>query len=234
MKKYRCIAMGVLICSSMWSKAQSSNDFGIWSNIEIEKKINKKWSMNGEVELRTRENSSEIGRWGLALGGDYSIVKGVKAGAAYQFIYFHDIEYSDFQPRHRFICYLQGRKKWGNFSFSLRERVQVTTKDDSDRIKASGKTDTYKMNPEWSWRNKIKVAYDIPACKFTPSVAFESFYQLNNPDGNSFDGLRYTVSLAYKLSKKHAFDLFGLLDKEINVNNPTNRYILGVGYAYKL
>jgi len=89
--------------------AQSSDDFGIWTNIEIEKKINKKWTLDGEVEFRTRDNSSEINRWGLKLGGNYSIIKEIKVGLAYQFIYFHDIKYSDFQPRHRFIGFFQGK-----------------------------------------------------------------------------------------------------------------------------
>ncbi|MBF0647371.1 DUF2490 domain-containing protein [Dysgonomonas sp. GY75] len=221
-----------LLLSALTAKAQPSSDFGVWSSIEINKKFNKKWSVNGEAELRTGENSSEIGRWGLKVGGDYNVIKEVKVGLAYQFLYFHDIEYWDFQPRHRFIGFLQGRKKWGNFSFLLRERFQMTTKDDSDRIKASGKIDTYKMDSEWSWRNRIKVSYDIPNCKFAPSVSFESFYQLNNPDGNEFDGLRYTLSVAYKLNKKHSFDLSGIFDKEINVKNPVDRYILNVGYAY--
>lgn len=232
MAKYRLFIFVFLWFSVMTATGQSSSDFGIWSTIEIQKKLNKKWSMNGEAELRTRENSSEIGRWGLKIGGDYTIIKEIKVGLAYQFLYFHDIEYWDFQSRHRFIGFLQGRKKWGNFAFSLRERFQMTTKDDSDRIKDSGKVDTYKIDPEWSWRNRIKVIYDIPESKFSPSFSFESFYQLNNPDGNEFDGLRYTLSVAYRLNKQHTFDVSGIFDKEINVNNPVDRYILSVGYSY--
>lgn len=233
MKKYIFVILaGILTCTSQSTKAQSSDDFGIWSTIEVEKKLNKKWAINGELELRTRENTSEVGRWGMKLGGEYAFIKEIKAGLAYQFLYFHDIEYWDFQPRHRFISYLQGKKKWGNIVFTLRERIQVTTKDDSDRIKASGKIDTYKIAPEWSWRSKIKIAYDIPNSKITPSFSFESFHQLNNDEGNKFDGLRYTLSLAYKLQKKHVFDLSGLFDKEINVKNPSDRYVLGIGYSY--
>ncbi|MCD7973758.1 MAG: DUF2490 domain-containing protein [Candidatus Azobacteroides sp.] len=209
-----------------------SDDFGIWTSIEVDKKLNKKWNLNGEFELRTRDNTSEVARWGAKVGADYSFIKGLKVGAAYQFLYFHDIKYWDFQPRHRFIGYVQGRQKVGRFTFSLRERFQVTHKDDSDRIKANGKKDTYKINPEWSWRNRIKASYDIPKCKLTPSFSFESFFQLNNPDGNEFDGLRYTLSLTYKLDKKHSFDLSGIYDKEINVKNPENRCVLGIGYAY--
>ncbi|NDW19789.1 DUF2490 domain-containing protein [Dysgonomonas sp. 216] len=232
MKKFSALICLLLLAPTISEVQASDNDFGVWTNIEVEKKLIKGWAVNGELDFRTKENSSEVGRWGLKLGTDYSIIKGLKIGAAYQFIYFHDIKYWDFQPRHRFIGYLQGRQKLGNFVFSLRERFQFTEKDDSDRIKKNGKKDKYKINPEWSWRNRMKIAYDIPKCKFTPSFAFESFYQLNNSDGNEFDGLRYTLSLAYKLNKKQTFDLSGILDKEVNVKNAVDTYVISVGYSY--
>ncbi len=210
----------------------SNDDFGIWTYIEVEKKINKKFSVNGELELRTKDNSEEIARWGLKLGGDYTVIKGLKVGAAYQYLHFHDTKYWNFQPRHRFIMYAQGRYKWNRFVFSLRERVQVTTKDENERIKSNGKKDRYKINPAWVWRNRVKVAYDIPKCKVTPSFSFESFYQLNNPDGNQFDGLRYTLSLNYKLNKKNSFELFGVHDRDVNVKNEEYRYVLGAGYTF--
>ena len=37
-------------------KAQSS-DFGIWSAVGVEKKINKKWNVGAETEFRTRNDS---------------------------------------------------------------------------------------------------------------------------------------------------------------------------------
>jgi hypothetical protein len=226
------IASGLIFSTAISVKAQSSNDFGIWSNLEVEKKIYPKWAVSGEVEFRSEDHSSVVDRWSIKLGSDYKIMKELKAGIAYQFLYFHDLKYSDFQPRHRAIGYIQGKKKLGNISISLRERFQVTTKDESDRIKANGNTDTYKINPEWCWRNKASFAYSIPDCKFEPSVSFESFYQLNNPEGNTFDDLRYVLSLAYKANKSHTLSISGILDKTIHVEDPVNMYILNVGYSY--
>lgn len=208
-----------------------SDDFGVWSSVEIAKKM-KKFELNGEIEFRMRDNVQNIARISAKAGAEYSIFKPLKIGIAYQYIHFNDIEYSDFQPRNRIIGYLQGKQKWGRFSFTLRERIQFTIKDESDRIKKSGKIDNYKINPEWTWRNRLKIAYDIPKSKFSPAVSVESFYQLNNPDGNVFEGLRYTVSGAYKINKKQSVELFGLYDNEFNVNNPENKYVIGVSYAY--
>jgi hypothetical protein len=210
----------------------AQTDFGIWTSAEIEKKLSTKWSLNGELELRTIENSGEINRIGLKFGGDYSIVRNLKVGAAYQFIRFHDLEYEDYQPRHRFIAFLQGKRKWNNFAFTLRERFQGTTKDESDRIKASGKIDDYKINPEWEWRNRLKMAYDIPQCRFTPSVSVESFYQLNNPDGNRFDCIRSIAGIAYRLDRKSSIELSAIYNREINVEKPQHKLVVEINYAY--
>ncbi len=215
------------------AKAQTTNDFGIWSSIALSKDLNKKLTLSGELENRTQDNSSQISRWGAQLGAEYKVVKPLSIGFAYQFQYYHDMKYYDFQPRNRFIGYLQGKHKWNNFLFSLRERFQFTTKDESDRIKSSGKIDTYNINPEWIWRNRLKVAYNIPNCRFTPSFSFESFYELNNPDGNQFSGLRYTLGVEYKINKRNFLELSGIYDKEINTDEPTNRCVLSIGYSYK-
>lgn len=208
-----------------------NDDFGIWSSVEITKKL-KKIELNGEFEFRMRDNLQNIARVSGKVGVEYRIIKPLKVGVAYQYVHFYDVEYSDYQPRNRFIAYLQGRQKWGNFTLSLRERIQITTKDESDRIKGSGKIDTYKMNPDWVWRNRMKIAYDIPKSRITPAVSVESFYQLNNPDGNVCEGMRYTLSGTYKINKTQSVELFGLYDREMNVNNPENRYVVGAGYMY--
>lgn len=224
-----------LLCVSQNTRAQkqTDDDFCVWTSIEVEKSLGKRWSVNAEAEFRTRENSSQVARWGLKLGGDYSIIKKyLKVGAAYQFQYFHDLKYSDFQPRHRFIAYAQGKIKVARFTFALRERFQVTYKDDSDRIKSSGKIDTYKIDPEWTWRNRLKISYDIRNCKFTPSVSFETFYDLNNPDGNDFSSLRYSVGVSYKINKQHSVELSGILDHGINSSDAMDRYIASVSYSF--
>lgn len=229
-KKSVLSAIGLLLALSTMAQ---TNDFGVWASVDATKDISKKWRVTGELENRTRDNSSQVGRWGAQVGTEYKIWKLVSVGLAYQFQYYHDMKYSDFQSRSRFIGFLQGKYKWNNFSLGLRERFQVTTKDESDRIKSSGKTDTYRINPEWVWRNRLKLDYDIPSSKFTPSFSFESFYQLNNPDGNQFDGLRYTLSLGYNINKQHSIDLSGIYDREINTDEPANRQVLGIGYSFK-
>lgn len=208
-----------------------TDDFGIRTSLGVEKKLGK-WDLAAEAELRTQENAKQMNRWSLGIEPSLNITKWLKVGAAYEFIYYNDVRYSDYQPRHRGYLFTQGKYEWGRFTFSLRERFQVTKKDDSDRIKNNGNINIYRINPEWTWRNRIKAAYNIPKFPLKPAFSFETFYQLNNTDGNTFNKLRYTLSFSYKLTKHHQFEAYGLLDKDINVTNPGNLYILGVGYNF--
>ncbi len=221
--------------------AQTEN-FGTWSTIGIEKKINK-WDLSAETELRTIYNVRLIDRWSLGVSADYNILKLFKIGLGYQII--NSLDYKEdnngnmingyytkyYFIRNRYNLSATGKIKWNDFSFSLRERVQVTQKE--NRIKTEDSLiDEYKINPEWSWRNKFQMSYNIPNFKITPSFSVETFYQLNNPDGNTFDNLRYILSLGYKHKKNNLFELYGVLNTELNSDDALGKYILGLSYKY--
>lgn len=229
MKRRFCFLF--IFLSAFLSSQAQTNDFGIWTSVGAEKELGK-WNFSGEAELRTKENSTNIDRLSIGLSADYQLFKPIKIGGGYEFIYFNDTEYLDFQPRHRANLFIQGKQKFGDFTFSLRERVQVTAKDVSDRLKESGKIDNYKVNPEYMWRNKLKVSYNIPHFPINPAFSVESFYTLNNPDGNTFEQLRYSLSLNYKLSKHHSFEVYGLYDQEFDSEDAIQPYVLGVGYKF--
>ncbi|WP_423126767.1 DUF2490 domain-containing protein [Gaoshiqia sp. Z1-71] len=205
------------------SSYAQSHDFGAWFTAGAEKKI-KNWSFYLGEELRTMQQSGTIERLKTDLDIQYKLSKTFKLGASYQFIYFHDVENDDYQPRNRYNFFVQGKKGWNRFTFSLRERLQSTWKDETVR--------DYKMNPKNSWRNRLEMEYNIPKSPLTPSFLVETFYQLNNPDGNRFDKIRYKLAGAYKLNKRNRLELFGAFDKEINVKNPVQRFVLGLEYKY--
>jgi hypothetical protein len=213
------------------SHAQT-NDFGIWTSAGIEKQAGR-WNLQADAEVRTQDNSARIDRWSLGLSSEYKLAKPLSLGLAYQFIEFHDVDYADYQPRHRFTMYITGRQRFGDFTFTLRERIQLTTKDESDRIKSNGEINTYAIDPDLVWRNRIKLTWNVPRFPVNPSVSFETFYQLNNPDGNSLVDLRTMLAFRYKLSKAHSIEIYGLYDREINIADPVTRMVAGLSYVYK-
>lgn len=206
------------------------DSYGIWTSITAEKKI-KKWELSSTAELRAINLYSDIKRWSIDADASYSLLKHIDLGFNYKYMYFHDFKYDDFQSRSRFSAYTQGDFKINRFKFSIRELVQTTIKDISDRIKADGSLDTYKMNPEWYWRNRIKIAYNFRHSRFTPGLSAETYFPLNNQDGNKFDEIRYKVSLNYRLSKKQSIEMFGLMGRQLNTTSPNCKYAGGVNYS---
>jgi len=202
-----------------------TKDFGAWVGFEMEKEVND-WTVSLGEEMRTMDELSNFLGSYTSIGIDYKPWKNLKFGTSYQFIIFNDTEYDDIQPRHRLNLFTTGKLKWNHFTLSLRERMQMTFKDESER--------DYKMNPKTRWRNRFEIKYDIPKSKFTPAFSVESYYQLNNPDGNKFDKIRYKLAGAYKISKRNNVELYTQFDREINVKNPVDRTILGFQYTLKL
>lgn len=219
---------GLLMIISITSFAQDEK-FDVWSTIRLQKKWYR-WDFSAETELRSSGFYQHTDRLSLQGEACYDVKKWLKAGALYQVINFYDSKYDDYQLRNRFGAYVQGKKKWGGFTFSLQEQLQLTTKDESDRIKNNGETDTYKVNPSVVWLNKLKMKYHFTDCPLTPAFSAETFYQLNDPDGNTFTKIRYTLSLDYTFARRHHFEISGKLDNKLD--NPENKYILGIGYTF--
>ncbi len=212
--------------------AQNSTT-GVWSTATIEYGY-KKWDFGGELEFRGRGIYDTLYRMSFQPEVSYAIIKPLEIGFSYTLINFYDAKYDDYQIRNRFTPFIQGKLKADRFSFSLREKYEITYKDESDRIKKNGKIDTYKLNPEKVWRNKLKIDYNIPGVKLEPFVSAESFYQLNNPDGNRFEKIRYVVGLEYKFNKHHSIDISGILNHTIDKDEPGKEYILGIGYNFDI
>lgn len=215
-----------------------NESYGTWTSIGVEKEY-KKWDFGAETELRTIYYARLIERWSLGVNADYSLFKQLKVGAGYQLI--NSLVYDETKPdryvknyffRNRFNVSATGKIKINDFTVTLRERLQLTQKE--DRLQADGLIDDYKMNPELTWRNRLQLAYNIPNFKITPSFSVESFYALNNPDGNNFDNLRYLLAFDYKLNKRNVVELYGVMNSSLTSEDATGKYILGISYTYTL
>lgn len=229
-KKYIAVLVLFLVCAGAYAQNES---YGIWTNAVAEYG-KKKWDFAAELEFRNRGLYDTLYRTSFQPEFAYAIIKPLEIGFSYTIMSFYDAKYDDNQVRHRVTPFIQGKLKAGRFGFSLREKYEVTYKDESDRVKESGKIDTYKMNPEKAWRNKLKVNYDIPGIKLEPFVSAETFYQLNNPDGNRLEKIRYILGLEYKINKHHSVDISGILNHTVDKDEPGKEYIIGIGYKFDI
>ncbi len=227
----------IVMVATLLLNAQESEPGGIWTSVSLEKDITKKWSVGSELEYRTTGLSWERNRYSAQVGTDYELFKNFKLGASYSWVNVDDdYKWSDdsvrtdyYQNRHKVNVQGIWKYKSGNIAFQFRERAQASFKDDSDRIKSNGKINENRINPEYVWRNRIKISYDKKKMPWTPYLSFESYYLLNDPDpirfynsaataynerSSYFSKIRYTLGLEYKINKQHAVELFGMYAHE--------------------
>ncbi|MDD5571339.1 MAG: DUF2490 domain-containing protein [Bacteroidales bacterium] len=205
------------------STAQS-NDAQLWTSLTVEKKLSQTISVNFSEELRLCNNISEIDQFFSDAGIDYKISKPWHISANYRFTNKMQIN-NTFSKRHRYYFDLSYRNKINNLSFNIRTRFQSQYADVSS-------SETGKI-PEYYSRNKLTLKLDLNK-KYTPYISAEMFFQLNNPEGNNIDNMRYTAGIEYEFNKKSSLDIFYMIQQEYNVTNPETDFVIGVGYGFKL
>ena len=245
MKKIVLLTICVLALSLAGNAQDRSDDFGIWTTVGAEKKIDKKLSVGIEAEFRTRNSSKTADRWTGSISASYKLLDWLKLGAGYKFIYnnfsekitYHnDGTYNNWRPsywgtRHRFFVDVTGTLKLDRFDIWLRERWQYTYRPEQT-------TTRYDFDNSW-WedtdvssksihvlRSRLQVKYDIPKSKITPFANVE-FY--NNW---SLQKVRYTIGADWKIAKQHEISAFYryVNDKD---EDESNRHVIGLGYTFK-
>ena len=246
MNRLLCI-IGVFFGAATMVAAQS-DDFGMWYELGVEKKLSQKWSLGLEGEFRTRNNSRTADRWSAGISAEYKIVKGIKASAGYIFLYDNnqeefDLKSDGFRPnkwtpsywgvRHRFNLSLSGNVDVGRLNIALRERWQYTYRPEATGKKYDFDEETWKSvkgKGKNVLRSRLQLSYDIPHWKLDPTASIEMFN-----DKGGIAKMRYQVGIDYKYKKKH---VFGLNYRYQDVNsddddNEVNSHLIGLSYKYK-
>ncbi len=228
--------------------AMAQDDFGVWYSAGAEKKIDKRWSVGVEAELRTRNDSRTIDRWDLGADVEYKIAKHLKASAGYTFLRDNNKEkislhsdgtYNNWRPsywgsRHRFHVDLTGSLDVGRLSLSLRERWQYTYRPSSTTRRYDFDNSLWE-DTEVSGRGKnvlrsrLQVDYNIPKCKVDPYASVELF------NAWSVKKVRYTVGAEWKIKKSHTLGLFYRFQdvRGDDGDNQADTHIVGLGYKFK-
>lgn len=227
MKKYFLFLL-ITSCFSINIFSQATNDAGLWTTFNIEKKLNKKFGLFLTEEYRLKENFTRTNLFYTDLGGFVKPLDFLKVSLVYRPIqkYMDD---NTFSYRHRLMLDISAKKKFGNFTASFRERIQAEERNIYSS--ANGRI------PEWYSRNKFELKYDLDK-PITPYIAVEFRYQINNPRAVESNKLwhrnRYTFGLDYKLNGKNSFGLYYLIQQEHNVSAPQNLFIVGLEYSFTI
>lgn len=197
------------------------NDAGLWTSIALEKKITKRISLVASEELRFNENISELGTAFTEIGPQFKIYKGFNAGISYRFIQKRRLDDS-YSIRHRINTDLSYRIKLNDFTISLRERYQVQYGQNY----FYGESETAKT----TLRSKLNLKYRINK-KFDATVFGEVFNPLFTGE-SYFSDFRTGAGIDYQIIKPLSIEVFYLINKELNIANPTTDYISGFGLTY--
>ena len=214
----------LLFCTFTVSLAQI-NDFELWSGVQLRKNITKKLRVSFEEEIRFNENISDIKKFYSEIGLSYRLNKHIRFAARYRFTENKTI-LSYYSTRHRIMADISLRYKISRLFIAFRSRYQIKYIDIY-----SSETGFVPRNHS---RNKLSLKYNIRKNPVSPFTSGELYYQLNNPEGNQLDKLRYTAGFEYNINKKNSFDIYFRIQQQINVNNPVKSYIIGVKYFYVL
>jgi long-subunit fatty acid transport protein len=235
----------VIALMAMTTANAQSDDFGIWANVEAEKKLGK-WSVGLETELRTRDNAGTTDRWSWGLNTSYKLNKYLKFSAGYTLLYdnvdrltYHDDgsinkEAKFWRIRHRFYASATASYKVDQWTFSLRERWQYTYRPektiseryDYDQEDYDGESKTYSGKGHNVLRSRLQVAYSIPKTGLEPYANVE----LYNSWG--IDKVRYTAGMDWDITKHHQVGLYYRYQDESD-DEDDNRHILGLSYKFK-
>ncbi len=239
--------MGVIILSSCLSTGSvfaQSDDFGLWSEVNVEKKINRDLSLEGGVEFRTRDNVSEADRWSAGVGVEYRLTDWLKGGVGYMLIDDHRYKlndsgkkYADFWGlRHRMNVSLTASQTWGALTVSLRERWQYTyrpSKTVTRYYTATGNTPgaeadehTYDGKGKSVWRNRLQAKYKL-------SKVFRPYASVETSVAKGLEKVRYAAGAEIRLSKQHWLNAGYLFQSTHGDDDEGNRHVVSIGYTYK-
>lgn len=147
-KRFAAYAAALLLSLSPASRLfAEGDDFGIWTSIDVKKKLTEKLSFSVEGELRTIGGVSDMDRRAITLSMGYKVSDWLKADIGYAYIqsfndskmsikeyagedadgnelYHYNIDHSYWETRDRMYAQLTADWKIGRVKFSLRERLQ--------------------------------------------------------------------------------------------------------------
>jgi len=223
----------VLFCIACTSMVAQGSDVGIWSSIEVSKKIDNGLKLILEEEFRLRNELRTIDKFETSIGLEYGLGSSVKAGVSYSLInYFHprddEHEHNFFELRHRYNIYGEGELSLGRFNFSLKERIQGT-------YRVLDSLSTAKTNPKYVLRSKAGVSYNVKGLPVEPYAFIELFNALENgSDAMQFKSYRCGGGLKYSFNKKLSVKLGYLFTSDVDSDEADRSNVLTLGLGYKL
>lgn len=204
----------VLLFGISFSAWAQSDDFNTWTKFKVNHKIDSRFSVSGDLELRMKDDVSKLDRWGLTVGGSYRPYSFLNLGVGYE-THLRNLGDSDWKFRHRYhiTATVSFRYQW--LKVAVRERFQQTF----DR-----------GNSETRLRSRLKLSYAPTKGIVSPYFSVEIYQSLDDVSFWRADRMRYRPGVEIALAKRWSLDAFYCYQYA----SSQGRHIVGieVGYSF--
>lgn len=222
-----CVPLLWLFALPLGLTAQDRDtDLGASFSFEVQKELNRKFTLSVEEEIRLVTNDVGFDRNALTVGLDYSFLdKRMKAGAYYCYIYMYNDKHY-YEHRHRYYATLSYKQPLGSWELSWRGRFQGTYRDE-DR-------GSYRVNPKYVLRNKLEAEYTIFGSPWKPFISADGACTTNDPRGNEFYRIRYLAGVTWRLNRTDYVGFHLRFDQYFQSSDDPNIIGIGINYRIKL
>ena len=217
----------ILLANVSLLSAQNS-DWDLWTSIDVEKKLAKKWELGVTGQYRWKDNISVTDQIRGSADISRKVGKYVNLGAGYELIAKKKVKKDIFVYRNRFRVQAKGSYKYARFTADWRVRLQLTLLDKKETSNESFDGD----NNNWVLRNRFGLKYDIKKTPLKPYVNFELFHQLFSDLEYSYFKNRFSIGTEYKLNKRHSLEAGYKLETEVSGSEKYRLNIVKLGYAF--
>jgi hypothetical protein len=198
------------------------NDAQLWLKAGIEKRITPDLAASFTEEVRLVENITEAGLAYTDLGISYRLGKRFKLSAAYRFSKKRRLDDS--------------YESFNGFYFDASYREKISALTSIIRLRFQSRYGEVASSPEAAiprdkLRARLTLKYDLRK-KYEPYVYAEAFFRLNDPARLPFNQIRLCGGVEYTFNRMHMIDLYYLVQREYNVNNPETEFVAGVSYYF--
>ena len=240
MQKCRILTAVLMVTMSLPALA-GGDDFGMWGEVNVEKKLSSRWTLGAGMEYRFRDNMKSGDRFSVGVDASYKLTDWLKASAGYTLLDDHRYKVNDsgkkygdyWGLRHRFNVSLTASQTFGRFNVSLRERWQYTYRPEKtvQRYYTSNDTEadehTYSGKGSNKWRNRLQLKYKL-------SPMWRPYASAESTVGSGLEKIRYAAGTEFRLNKQHSFDVKYIFQNSYGDDDDEgNRHIIAIGYTFK-
>lgn len=188
-------------------------DFCTWMKLAITHEVNPKWTLTSNLEWRTKENAATQDRWGVGADAEYEALPFLKVGGGYE-VHYRNRGEEGWKFRHRYRVQATFSARLHRFKLSLRERFQHTLDG---------------VEKELRLRSRLKLAYDIPKCKWEPYVSVEMYNGLARGEKFCVARTRLRGGVTTYLARQWKAEFFYCRQ----IEKEKGKHVLGVECVYK-